>query len=67
VVWTFRVQADVPTIIPELQLVILKIWTIPHITNVGEAGTQDGSVFHTFNTFILHWKQSADTTDYNKI
>jgi hypothetical protein len=38
----FWVQADVATFILELQFVIVKVRTIPHITNVGEAGTQDG-------------------------
>jgi hypothetical protein len=61
-VWTFQVQADVPTIILQLQLVILKVWTIPHITNVGEARTQDGSLFHASSTFILNLKQSEATT-----
>jgi len=38
VVWTFWVQADGSSLILQLQFSILKIWTVPHITNVGESG-----------------------------
>jgi hypothetical protein len=49
VVRTFKVQADVPIIIFELQFVILKVWTIPNIANVDESGTQDRSSIFILN------------------
>jgi hypothetical protein len=57
-VWTFQVQADVPTVILQLQFVILKVRTTPHITNVREAGTQDGLLFHASSTFYLEYENS---------